>query len=110
MGVEYTTYQFEDSERSFEDPIKSVKGLVDCVQDAIEVDRHEVILLGTDFVINCTAAHLLKNAVVINYSSRDRPYFRTTITSWGEPITNIVDRYKRFYCRDPEITKKSYSG
>ncbi len=104
MGIEYTVYQFEDSERSFDNPVSAVEILVSrgCGR-GVQIERHKVVLPGTEFVISATAVHLLGDTVIRNHSSRDRPYFSTTITSAGKPNTNVVARYRKFYDEDPKI-------
>lgn len=110
MGLEYTIYEFEDSERNFEDPLKAVNDLVTAgCEEATEIDRHSVVLLGTDLVITATTVHLLRGTAIRNHSSRDKPYFETTLTSFGELNTDVVERYKRFYLRDPKPYRISES-
>ncbi len=110
MGLEYTIYEFEDSERNFEDPLKAVNDLVTAgCEDATEIDRHSVVLLGTEFVITATTVHLLMGTAIRNHSSRDKPYFKTTITYEGELDTNVIERYRIFYQRDPKLCRTSES-
>ena len=108
MGLEYKIYKFEDSKIEFINPDSAVEELViwGC-QGAIEVNRHKKELLGTDFVIETDVIHILGNAVVRNFSSRDKPYFETIIYCKGEPDTDVVERYGRFYESEPEVNHET---
>lgn len=98
--AKYQRFAFSLDHQGGDPPLETqAKSLDDLCEKGVELER--TILYEAAIPNIYTSRHLVGNAMVINKATPEG--IKTNIICQGKPDTNIVERFKKYYCQEPEI-------
>ena len=60
--------------------------------------------INSSHILDARTLHRVGNSYVLNRSFGWHPDYATVIVCMGQPDTDVVERYRRFYGEDPSVT------